>query len=171
MPTPTPRHFRKRGWICLIAKELTFLEVPKSPQNTENMGVATETLRHRGRKLMKIKGGWRVTSSEIERRADEKTGFATGTPRHGGGQALGRKWGARRHMELLRKKGTRRGHGQQNLGLKITASITVCQVINKACELNALQGSLQSGSAAGSKDQMPHPCENQRRKDGPPKIV
>jgi len=32
----------------LIAKELTFLATSKRPQDTENMGFATETLRHRG---------------------------------------------------------------------------------------------------------------------------
>jgi len=35
---PHPGCFRKRGWICLIAKELTFLGQPKSPQVTENKG-------------------------------------------------------------------------------------------------------------------------------------
>jgi len=38
MPTPTPRYFAKRGWICLIAKELTFLEATKRRQADENKG-------------------------------------------------------------------------------------------------------------------------------------
>jgi hypothetical protein len=41
----------------LIAKELTFLEMTKSPQNTENMGFATETLRHRGGGALNRNGG------------------------------------------------------------------------------------------------------------------
>src|SRR6266478_5807646 len=105
---PHPGCFAKRVWICLIAKELTFLETPKSPQNTENMRFATETLRHRGRKLMKTKVKWRVASDEWGDRAqrtDEKTGFATETPRQRGGQTFGRKWSARRHMGLGKKEG------------------------------------------------------------------
>jgi hypothetical protein len=88
-------------------------------------------------------------------------------------------------MGLPGKEGTKRGHGQQNLELEITASVTICQVRNKVCELNALQGSLPSGSAERYKrtnappnqpvgagtETSPHPCENQPRKDGPPKIV
>src|SRR6266849_5158370 len=38
MPTP-PRHFGKRGWICLIAKELTFLATTKRLQEYGNKGV------------------------------------------------------------------------------------------------------------------------------------
>jgi hypothetical protein len=42
---------------------------------------------------------------------------------------------------------TKREHGQQNLDSEITASVTICQVRNKDCGLNALQGSLASESA------------------------
>ena len=40
---PHPRYFAKRGWICLIAKELTFLRVQKSPQEYESKGTAAKT--------------------------------------------------------------------------------------------------------------------------------
>jgi hypothetical protein len=33
---PPPGCFAKRGWICLIAKDLTFLEMPKRLQVFEN---------------------------------------------------------------------------------------------------------------------------------------
>src|SRR5712664_4421913 len=36
--TPHPGCFAKRVWICLIAKELTFLEMPKRRQADENKG-------------------------------------------------------------------------------------------------------------------------------------
>jgi len=136
-----PRHFGKRVWICLIAKELTFLETPKSPQNTENMGFATETPRHRGGKLMKRKGKWRVTSDEWRdraRRADEKIGFATEARRTQSGDvpAPGM-WGTRRHAGLRKKEETKRGHCQQNLELENTASVTTCQVRNKDGSVNS----------------------------------
>ena len=38
--TPHPGCFEKRGWICLIAKELTFLETPKRPQGYDTTGLA-----------------------------------------------------------------------------------------------------------------------------------
>jgi len=38
--------------------------------------------------------------------------------------------GSRIHTGLLLKGGTKRGHCQQNLGLEITASVTICQVRN-----------------------------------------
>ena len=50
-----------------------------------------------------------------------------------------------KHPGLGKKEGMKRRHGQQNLELEITASVTICQVINKACELNALQASLAGG--------------------------
>jgi hypothetical protein len=34
------------------------------------------------------------------------------------------------HCEWVKEEGTKRGHGQQNIGLEITASVTVCQVRN-----------------------------------------
>ena len=34
------------------------------------------------------------------------------------------------HCEWGKKGGTKRGHGQQNFGLEITASVTICQVRN-----------------------------------------
>jgi len=38
------------------------------------------------------------------------------------------------------KRKAKRGHCQQNLALEITASVTICQVRNKDCELNGLRG-------------------------------
>jgi hypothetical protein len=34
------------------------------------------------------------------------------------------------HTELRKKEGTKLGHGQQNLDLEVTASVTICQVRN-----------------------------------------
>src|SRR5713101_8539803 len=49
-------------------------------------------------------------------------------------------WRAMRiHTGLRGKGGTKRGHCQQNLGLEITASVTICQVRNKGCGLNKLR--------------------------------
>ena len=45
MPHPTPRHFGKRGWICLIAKELTFLGTTKSLQQYERSRVTAGVAR------------------------------------------------------------------------------------------------------------------------------
>jgi hypothetical protein len=42
------------------------------------------------------------------------------------------------HLGLRGKGRTKRGHGQQNLGLEVTAFVTICQVRNKCCELNGL---------------------------------
>jgi hypothetical protein len=39
MPTPTPRHSGKRGWICLITKELTFLNATKRLQAVDGSRV------------------------------------------------------------------------------------------------------------------------------------
>jgi hypothetical protein len=49
--------------------------------------------------------------------------------------------GARKHTGLGKKGRTKRGHCQQNLDLEITASVTICQVRNKGCELNGLRES------------------------------
>src|SRR5713101_8599276 len=54
-------------------------------------------------------------------------------------------WRAMRiHTGLRGKGGTKRGHCQQNLGLEITASVTICQVRNKGCGLNGLRADLGS---------------------------
>jgi hypothetical protein len=45
----------------------------------------------------------------------------------------------RKLTDLRKKEGAERGHCQQNLGLKNTAFVTVCQVRNKDCELSGLQ--------------------------------
>src|SRR5260370_18902479 len=70
-----------------------------------------------------------------------------------GWQALKRGSGgsARIHLGLPGKGGAGRGHCQQNLDMEITASVTICQVRNNACGLNALQASLPSGSPEGDK--------------------
>src|ERR1700730_15440387 len=47
--------------------------------------------------------------------------------------------GAWIHTGLWGKGGRERGHVQQNLDQYITASVTICQVRNKACELNGLR--------------------------------
>src|ERR1700730_16525884 len=44
----------------------------------------------------------------------------------------------RKGIELRAKGGARRGHCQQNLGLEVTASVTICQVGNKDRRLNGL---------------------------------
>src|ERR1700676_1790489 len=45
-------------------------------------------------------------------------------------------------LRVRGKGGTKRGHGQQNLGLGTTASVTICQVRNKYFGLNGLRTSL-----------------------------
>jgi hypothetical protein len=67
--TPHPGCFGKRVWICLIAKELTFLDTLKRPQNTENIGFATETPRHRAETFrQKLSGARGDTRSCGERK-------------------------------------------------------------------------------------------------------
>jgi hypothetical protein len=47
------------------------------------------------------------------------------------------------------------GTRQQNLGLEITASVTICQVRNKDCGLNGLRASLRSGSTRDAEENAP----------------
>jgi hypothetical protein len=48
----------------------------------------------------------------------------------------------RKGIKLRVTEETKRGHGQLNIGLEITASVTVCQVRNKDRRLNGLRTSV-----------------------------
>src|SRR5260370_40665039 len=95
MPHPTPRHFGKRGWICLIPKGLKFFATTKRLQAIEGSRVKVEL----GHGTDQVCSRWQALRRGIR-----------GT--------------ARIHMGLRGKGGAGRGTVEQKLGVEVCASRT-----------------------------------------------